>query len=117
MEEKLVSYNTAELLSDKGFDAYTKNYVAVGNDYNNIRFGYKAPTLSLAQQWLREVHNIHIEVRRIYPQDWFEDYTPEYTPFVYIKPNNYHLEDTLGDEYDTYEGALERGIDVALKLI
>lgn len=68
---------------------------------------FSAPTQSLLQKWLREVHNIHITVTSISQESW-----------------QYHIQkpkDKLGDNYDedyeNYEKALEDGLQEALKLI
>ena len=75
--EDYVSFETAKLLKEKGFDESTSMvYMSYGDlcklnrynsicnsDYNDITknyFEYTAPTLQMAMKWLREVHNIDI---------------------------------------------------------
>ena len=65
MEEEKVNFDTAKLAKEKGFDWNTgKSYMS-----NGILFEHEivhhagehfpfAPTQSLLQKWLREVHNI-----------------------------------------------------------
>ena len=68
---------------------------------------YFAPTLSLAQKWLREVHNIHIQII-------FLPLNNRYVFEIY-KYGEGDIESVL--EYTTYELALEEGIKQALNLI
>ena len=81
--EDYVSFETAKLLKEKGFDESTSMvYMSYGDlcklhrydsirnsDYNDITknyFEYTASTLYMAMKWLREVHNICIT---IYPEE------------------------------------------------
>lgn len=69
--EDYVSFETAKLLKEKGFDAvkrqnsphfaYNKDGQFSGPSWDTE---YVAPTLQMAMKWLREVHNLHIEVCR-----------------------------------------------------
>lgn len=72
MEEQLVSFETAKMLKEAGFNIEQKAYY-LGSDkelWNDVNFpsvqpskpeGYiSAPTQSLAQKWFREKHKIHI---------------------------------------------------------
>ena len=77
--EDYVSFETAKLLKEKGFDESTSMvYMPYGdlcklNRYDSIRnsnynditknyFEYTAPTLQMAMKWLREVHNLVVSV-------------------------------------------------------
>ena len=79
IEEDYVSFETAKLLKEKGFDeSISMVYTSYGNlrkldRYDNIRnsnynditknyFEYTAPTLQMAMKWLREVHNLWCEI-------------------------------------------------------
>ena len=62
------------------------------------------PTQSLLQKWLREIHNIHIEINRTYEKGY---YTYEY----FIDKNN----QLFG--FKNFEEALEKGLLEGLKLI
>lgn len=65
MAEELVALETAKMLIKKGFNE-CRNVV----DINNMSNGdlpkrcFSQPTQSLAQKWLREVKNLHIEIYR-----------------------------------------------------
>ena len=74
--EDYVSFETAKLLKEKGFDEPCHALYHDGDD--KIFFGldedsyfnsilnvdcYACPTLQMARKWLREKHNLHIEIR------------------------------------------------------
>lgn len=128
MTEELVTLETAKLLKEKGFkeDVFTfyeaecvegdpelfEGYKA--ENFNVITDCFSAPSQSIAQKWLRETKNLHIEIYRsavgygyaIVKADngtWQEDDDSR-------GPND-------GGLWDTYEEALEAGIQEALKLI
>jgi hypothetical protein len=86
MDEHKITFETAKLAKEKGFDeivynAYNLNgefgnfYDIVGEcpfsdnygpeyiDYDKLR--YAAPTQSLLQRWLREKHNIHVVMKPV----------------------------------------------------
>ena len=74
--EDYVSFETAKLLKEKGFDEPCDFYISelfpssitkysdYGIKYKNSQkeYVYSAPTLQMAMKWLREMHNIHIAV-------------------------------------------------------
>lgn len=123
MEEKLVSFNTAKLAKEKGFDISTNKYWCnyyIDEPFNkwkllpteelSISFmEFAAPTQSLLQKWLREVHNIHLVIKPRFKGDLNN-------PIV-----DYSYNGEKGDRnnifYPTYEEALEVGLQEALKLI
>jgi hypothetical protein len=103
MKDKLISFSTAKLAKEKGFDLQS----------NSFNYVY-APTQSLIQKWLREVHKINIEVTWM-SDKWFVDNYDLSTPM----PNK-SICKTLFNErngFNTYEKALEKGLEKALKLI
>ena len=125
MTEETVSRETAKLAKEKGYDEivdwfYNENY-KLKTLYPNIN-GLKhsdgnngllsAPSQSLLQKWLREVHKIHIVIgldENGYALTLEEDCDDledrEVTKFKYYSV------------YNTYELALESGLQEALKLI
>ena len=138
MEEQLISYDTAVLAKEKGFNTrvwtcyslkykdlmstYDLNNISCEGgfdfddffrDYNNAPtleqyFEYSlisAPTQSLLQKWIRERHNIHINVYFSSGLYWLE-----------YRDNERFLS-KLGLKYYSYEEALEDGLQEALKLI
>ena len=104
--EDYVSFETAKLLKEKGFnglctayyDCFTTDNFHCGNeptDFNSIdtkiRDIVAAPTLQMAMKWLREVHHLTIDVFhfrdwkvniKTIPDDYFKaDYSyPELKP-------------------------------------
>lgn len=78
IEEDYVSFETAKLLKEKGFDEPCNCY----GGYNGVNLTYRlcitnkftnwnkhtderiisCPTLQMTMKWLREVHNIHINI-------------------------------------------------------
>ena len=123
MTEEFVTLETAKLMKEKGFNEYCKNVIDIDNilkvtlyrtNSNLPKQCFSLPTQSLAQRWLRETKNLHIEIYRsavgygyaIVKADngtWQEDDDSR-------GPND-------GGLWDTYEEALEAGIREALKLI
>lgn len=128
MEDTIVSFEIAKLLKEKGYTSIVgiingKHYYNYKGeldgdqtDYLKARIrkedltpfrNYSAPTLSLAQKWLREVHNIHIQII-------FLSLNNRYVFEIY-KYGEDNIESVL--EYSTYELALEQGILESLKLL
>jgi hypothetical protein len=68
--EDYVSFETAKLLKEKGFDEATyHDYNDNGSRWfeevlvcHNSQGGIACPTLQMAMKWLREVHKIYIEI-------------------------------------------------------
>lgn len=129
MTEAFVTLETAKMLKEKGFkeDVFTfyevdcvEGDMILSETYNESEnFNEKndclsAPTQSLAQKWLRETKNIHICVYNCACGYGYElskaDNGTHITSSVYEGTND-------GEEWDTYEEALEAGILEALKLI
>ena len=141
--EDFVSFETAKLLKEKGFDVCCMAVYSLQGQFNNPAsiFSLKnnefiyAPTLQMAMKWLREVHNIVIAI----------DYDYEFTADSYcfkiyrlgengkpercvVKGEHYDketdkmVEDIVGhrdyersyDEYITYEQAAEAAIKYCL---
>lgn len=145
MKEEVISFKTAKLAKEKGFDwethsyfskpKYSKEYehlVGFDDDYwgNNYYYDwntngepfkpfskdcYSIPTQSLLQKWLREEHKIYVTV----------------DVSVYEEPERFAAEISGYGErgvfmpvmidgftiYNNYEQALEEGLYQALKLI
>ena len=74
MKEQLISFETAKLAKEKGFDEMCDNHYCYSpsgdssifmDDLRNSEHSNNeltAPTQSLLQKWLRDIHNIHIQV-------------------------------------------------------
>lgn len=120
MTEELVTLETAKLLKEKGFNEYCKNVISDKGLMMETIFRtskdlpksfYSCPTQSIAQKWLRETKDLHIEISYMYGNYWIYD--------ILTIPNH----DLVGlsnrpiIHYNTYEEALEAGLQEALKLI
>ncbi len=139
MKEQLINFETAKLAKEKGFNVetlhfYCKNrtcdYIKnpykysfevnanqetlINGEIDNFGYGitWSAPTQSLLQRWLREVHNIEVYVH------------------PYSLNNNHKMVGGKGcyevvvdkavttwSGYKTYEEALEIGLQEGLKLL
>ena len=129
---ELVSIETAELAKEKGFDwKCDRYYYDVGyapvyyNPYdseikpyyanhNSEPLSISAPTQSLLQKWLRDVHNIHIYLN---PNLRANDIIMWDVSLYNVAKYKRHRKIGNSPEYITYETALEAGLLEALKLI
>ena len=127
MQEQLVSFETAKLAKEKGFDERTILWFGKNDEIINL-FGAKtfnsnignrsdfqccAPTQSLLQKWLREKHSIHIVVNPTIEMYWTFG-------LINLGNENIKLNGPIvynNHDYNTYEEALEIGLQEALKLI
>ena len=138
MEEQLISYETAKLAKEKGFDEkvyreYDKSgYLRCTSTSAEVILGpydellksteYPAPTQSLLQKWLREVHNIEVLISRIPPEAVLasknngKNILKNYNCYVWSFNNNPRIANN-GSFQDIYEEALEIGLYQALLLI
>lgn len=121
MKDELISFETAKLAKEKGFGKtletiYPHSYLEDGkivlNSCNNTEEGlFSAPTQSLLQKWLRDIHNIHINVSNLHLSkgEWREQ--------AYNLDEGHYKGAPAGFHFKTYEKALEIGLQEALKLI
>ena len=104
IQEDYVSFETAKLLKEKGFDEKTISFYPPGD--------IQRPTIQMAMKWLREIHRIDIEVLTHY--------------LNYLKPNDTRFysgkilkgsEDVIHTIYskDTYEEVCELAIKYCLE--
>lgn len=141
MKEQLISFETAKLAKEKGFDIstanfYTENYGLAHLGFDGETLVYKtgviydvngefeegeitfASTQSFLQKWLREKHNLHIFIGyRMNVKKW-----DSHVYNLNIKGKDYIKDRSLSKFhsatiYDSYEEALEAGLQEALKLI
>ena len=120
MKEELIAFDTAKLAKEKGFNIPCNDFYDLYDNPNNKNLSYSlkdnwndyksysAPTQSLLQKWLREVHEIYVITRPYKMSD-------KYKFFVTISSNEDNP--TFENKFDTYEEALEKGLQKALKLI
>ena len=129
MKEEYVSFEQAVKLKELGFDWRTYAYYSekdrmcrqsVSLDHNANDGGKKelcsAPTLALAQKWLREEKGVLVWVTPD-KQPIDDDYSDiELTGEWWWEVDGRVREDS-GDTYKSYELALSAGIDAALELL
>ena len=142
MEDEIVSFETAMLLKEKGFNEPCSYYYEDDELYklayyhgdgagfvcNNSPINDRllceemqctAPTQSLAQKWLREIHNITFNAN---PHS--NDGKIVYVVTIKVISNKKHVDfnvmmDTSNKAimFDTYEDAIEAGLKYCLKTI
>lgn len=120
MTEELVTLETAKLLKEKGFNepCMIAMNIEDGRQYGtNSELPIKVcshPTQSVTQKWLRETKNLHISIFK---------YACGYDYDICKADNGTHITDGVlkgpndGGQWNTYEEALEAGIQETLKLI
>ncbi|MCM1932985.1 hypothetical protein NCY81_16095 [Bacteroides uniformis] len=109
------------MLKEKGFNEYCKDIVREDNgrvtqsvfrtNKDLPELCYSRPTQSIAQKWLRETKNLHIEISYMYGNYWIYDI------LTITSHDLVGLPDRPIINYKSYEEALEAGIQEALKLI
>lgn len=131
MTEELVTLEIAKLLKAAGFKEDVSNFYELvykggsgpeyeidesydAQNYNTDVYSISAPTQSIAQKWLRETKNLHITIYNSACGYGYE---------ISKADNGTHIASSTykgtndGGEWDTYEEALDNGIQEALKLI
>ena len=113
--ECYISLEIAKLLKEAGFDWEIKTFYfnnelgeTMLGDAKNHNFSNQfisAPTLAVAQQWLREVKNVDVFAYRNEPKDKFESIVSFNKKWS-----------TTGMCINTYEEAQEAGIKKALEI-
>ena len=120
-EEDFVTFDVATALKEKGFKGRCLAYFNGGkfnkscfsNDYNNLHYDWlvAAPTLAEASKWLREKHNIHVEVTFMWNMKWgyvlLNTLTHDQIGLIYFNQK----------ECESYEESLDLGLKEALNMI
>lgn len=136
IEEQFVSFDTARMLKEAGFDVPCRGvYATPRTGYCELReydkkqtkddlcwdtedgfqYKYLAPTQDLAARWLREVHRIVLDVAFVPPSvndDVWQCFVGKMDDMVWA--GDYELSDC---KYATYEEAFEYGLKRGLELI
>ena len=123
IEESYVSFDTARMLKEAGFDVPCNSYYELEDgevvrkdcirlyDHNCFEDTVcSRPTQALAARWLREVYNVAIYSLYDDMEQWFY-VVDAFTKHPVI--NGFQS----GSEYDDYESAFEDGLREAIKLI
>ena len=126
--EDYVSFETAKLLKEKGFDEgcrafYVKSKecrielfpVERSHNYNdNVYPRTSAPTLQMAMKWLREVHNLFIFI-----STWLKHKNGTVQYYYEIRNLNDEDFETIANytiaEFDSYEKICEAAIKYCLE--
>ena len=116
--EDYVSFETAKLLKEKGFDEYCGYYNKTGEYWDYKTFNHKgdeyisAPTLQMAMKWLRDVHKKVINVDYI---DFLEH--GEVWSYSVLDRNTFHEFTEKSESFTehSYEEACEEGIKYCLE--
>ena len=124
--ECYVSLEVAKLLKKAGFDWEVNHsypdvsaldnscsgYMEDLSFYHNLNDGkyggMSAPTLEIAQRWLRKTHHLHITIFSSSQESWM---------FRITKPHEKIENGAYGEDFYTYEEAQEAGIKKALEII
>lgn len=128
--EDYVSFETAKLLKEKGFDEPCECFYDTGNNDVSIVNGwmdisnseleerefvcYSAPTLQMAMKWLREVHNIFIDIVSRFSMNADKDVCFSYSCKKLIGTYKSCYEHSDG-EWWNYEDACEAAIKYCLE--
>ena len=121
IEEQYVSFETAKLLVQKGFDfnnAYTHYYTLNGEIIERNK-GYElnvAPrvTQQMAMRWLREVHHIHIIAEPCLGEGNEPNLSFNRWFWTILKEEGEYKPIRKIDEFPTYEEACEAAIKYCL---
>lgn len=125
MKEQLIDFQTAKLAKEKGFKEGSMSHYEEDGQIQHCRTSFangfmedgetrfEAPTQSLLQKWLREVHDINISI--LMSGFDFHQYILHNKNRRYVKtvdnpitPENYK---------NNWEDTLEKGLQEALELI
>ena len=115
IREAYVSFEVAKLLNEKGFVQETLmvynqngNFMPNGAIEDTYQVFYSAPTHQMAMAWLREVHNLHIDI---------DPSEGNWNPTV-ITLNDWTCVIRFGETIpiqDTYEEAVEAALKYTLE--
>ena len=135
MKEQLITFDTAKLAKEKGFDIKVETFymgdsednflhnAGKKDNWNNhkcifneseLSGDYSAPTQSLLQKWLRDKHKISVAVFSFSQESWTVKVNTPSIFGVYFNVEQRHYREK---GFCTYEEALEKGLKEALRLI
>lgn len=124
LQEDYVSFETAKLLKEKGFDEGCRAFYVKSkecgielfhakepyNYNNNVHPCTSAPTLQMVMKWLREVHNLFIGINTVIGSDKNWGYE------VFIQKQEVPIPSKIQwDWFNTYEEACEAAIKYCLE--
>tara|TARA_R110002020_G_C15845609_1_gene735618 strand:+ start:139 stop:600 length:462 start_codon:yes stop_codon:yes gene_type:complete len=108
------SYKEGDLTADSKFYMVNGefNLGDLSNEYYTL---YERPTQSLLQRWLREVYNVHIQIQVL--GQFVDGENKFYCQVVEFGKNKWISKFVSSKLKYSYEEALEKGLQEALKLI
>lgn len=109
MEESLIVFETADLAEKAN---YPFKYTTIADE----KVPFNIPTQSLIQKWLREKYDIWVEIQKDYNYAYIDYAIKKVNKkgrYYTAKRSNYSDNNSI----KTYEEALEKGLQEALKLI
>ena len=137
MKDALVTFDTAILAKNAGFDVPTAPVYylrdteklegtelgVIPQNHNFYKPRVSVPTQNLLQKWLRENHDIHLVISRKY--EWHLESSPIFEGWnvhIDVPIGHKELSNTVNKYYfyaifDTYEDAIEAGLLQALRYI
>jgi hypothetical protein len=138
MKEILISFETAKLAKEKGFESGSANHYEKDGQIQFTRGVYsngfiedndilfEAPTQSLLQKWLRDKHDIDVQSKfnnSLFRSLYKNGHNKESLNYHWFITTNINSDDLFFEEFSgnetslTYEESLENGLTEALKLI
>jgi hypothetical protein len=119
-----INLETAKLAKEKGYDescssvfvdGIPKDLGGIQRKNSTYQNQITRPIQSDLQKWLREVHEIHIDIQEWEFTNWYFYIKDGRTSPV--KSIRLEIDEDTKWEFDSYEEALEIGLQEALKLI
>ena len=117
IKEYYVSYETAKIAKEHGFDEKTEKYYdSEKHILTDVPTDMKAPSLEILAQWIRKRMNIFIHIYLGDKDNYqcelnfpYKSHLSKYTPnMYYIKHENDNCEQKM--MFPSYEDALEAGL-------
>lgn len=132
MEDELITFPTAKLAKEKGFDIlntligshhyfFKSDETLIQGDSFAKHLLYHRPTQSLLASWFREIHGIYVTALPFRDLEdeielcWYYSLVDDSEKINEILCNEDHL--GASDNFDTYKQTMEIGLVQALKLI
>ena len=115
--EDYVSFETAKLLKEKGFDYPTLRHYYYDEDgdllfsawrVDNGKNGFFAPTLQMAMKWLRDVHHLVIQIE-------FIDFLEHGEVWLYSIIERKTIKQLTSRDEDFTEHSYEEACETAIK--
>ena len=119
--EDYVSFETAKLLKENGFDEFTISFydkngsIGFSEVDTRVSDGYQRPTLQMTMKWLREVHNVFIDISSRFSKNADKDVCFSYSCKKLINTYRSSYEIIEDGEWLNYEEACEAAVKYCLE--